>query len=580
MAETHRSCRLLLGTLSLVALALAATPWDAARAFDRAADARGWAAPRELIVQYDAEVAPAQARAFERLIGAKALAATDSGDGRLHAELGGGRLARLQVPDGSDPDVFAAQLRGTRGIAGVQPNFLYHATRTPPDPDFNNGRLWGLNKIGAPAAWDSTTGSPNVVVGVVDTGVDYNHPDLAANIWRNSAEATGRSGVDDDGNGYVDDVYGFNAMDNNGNVMDENGHGTHVSGTIGAASNSTGVVGVNWQTSIMALRFLDAEGYGDTFDAVRCMDYALKAKDRGVNVVALNCSWGGEGYDSLLYNMMDRLNGKGILVACAAGNGDDFGRPINNDTSAAKNYPSSYNLPNIIAVTATDSGDRSASWANYGATTVDLAAPGVGILSTTPGNVYSTYSGTSMATPHVTGAIALLKAQNFNLTAAQVRDLILQNVDPIAALKGRCVTGGRLNLAKAMAKAGGNGTPPPTPTPTPTPNPSLVLRVASINLQVQRQAGRFFVQTRATATVSVVDGSGKPVSAALVAGRFSGAANQLVTGSTNSRGQVSFTTAWVPLKAGSSYVFTVNNVTKKGYTYQPQRNGSRSVPAR
>jgi subtilisin family serine protease len=455
MAEAQRAARpaaflLLLGLL-LVLMARLPGAGASARRPEGPVPAPTDAVPGELLVQYEEGVRAAQARRFEQQLGVASLE-------QQGAE---GRLARLQVAPGMDAAALAARLQGTPGIAYVQPNYRYHATLAPADPFYTTGRLWGLDKIGAPQAWDLTTGSPDVVVAVIDTGIDYHHPDLSANIWTNPGEVNGRPGVDDDGDGYVDDLHGFNAVGNAGDPLDDNGHGTHVSGTIGAVANQVGVVGVCWQVSLMACKFLDAEGNGTTFDAIKCIDYVCRMRDRGVNVVAINASWGGPGADRALRDAIGRANRRGILFVCAAGNGDALGQGLNNDRSPQRNFPSSFNLPNIIAVTATDASDAKAAWANFGAATVDLGAPGVDILSTVPGNAYDTWSGTSMATPHVTGAAALLAVYNPSLTAAQVKDLLLRSVDPVPGLKGLCVSGGRLNVARALSLAPAPHVDPP-----------------------------------------------------------------------------------------------------------------------
>jgi thermitase len=422
----------------------------------------------ELLVQYGEGVTSPQARAFERGVGITS--SGTAGPGR--------RLARVQLPAGANATAWAAQLRATPGVASVQPDFIYRATRIPADPAYVDNQLWGLKKIGCPQAWDSCTGSAGVVVAVIDTGIDYGHPDLAANCWTNVAELNGKPGVDDDGNGYIDDVHGFNFAGNNGNALDDCGHGTHVAGTIGAVADTAGVVGVNWQVSLMACKFLDAGGSGTTFDAIRAIDYVNEMRDQGVNIVAINASWGGSGYDQALRDAIGRANSRGILFICAAGNGDAQGRAIDNDRSAQRNYPSSFDDPNIIAVTATDSADARGSWANYGANSVDLAAPGIGILSTIPGG-YASYSGTSMATPHVTGTAALLKAFSPGLGAAQIKDLILRSVDPVPGLQGRCVTGGRLNAGRALAMA-----PAPAPGAPSAPTGLAAGRVTANQVQL------------------------------------------------------------------------------------------------
>ncbi len=315
---------------------------------------------------------------------------------------------------------------------------------TPNDPSYN--QLYGMQKIQAPKAWDTSTGSGSVVTGVIDTGVDYNHKDLAGNMWVNQDEIP-NNGVDDDRNGWSDDVYGADCINEDGNPMDDHGHGTHVSGTIGAVGNNLeGVVGVNWDVSIMALKFLGSDGSGSTSDAIQCLDYAIA---NGAHLT--NNSWGGGGFSTALRDAIQRAALDNQLFVAAAGNGGPDRVGDNNDTTP--HYPSSYSNDNIIAVAATDSADNLAGFSNYGQSSVDLAAPGVSILSTTRNNQYGSSSGTSMATPHVAGAAALLLSTGSNALYTTVRDRILQGVDQLPNLAGKVATGGRLNVAKAIGPA-------------------------------------------------------------------------------------------------------------------------------
>ncbi|NDC64473.1 MAG: hypothetical protein EBZ59_10945, partial [Planctomycetia bacterium] len=400
-------------------------------------------------------------------------AAAALGAGWQSRSLGGGFFA-LTTPGASVADVRGWASR-TPGIRGVEPDRMITGAVLPNDPSF--GRLHGLDNSGqtggvadadidAPEAWNTTTGSRSVVVAVIDSGVDYRHPDLAANIWTNPGEVPG-DGRDNDGNGYVDDVRGWDFANNDSDPFDDQGHGTHVAGTIGAVGNNgTGVVGVNWQVSIMPLKFLGADGSGTTSAAIAAINYAtMMRRSFGVNVVATNNSWGGGGFSTGLQSAIAAGGSAGILFVAAAGNDG-----ANNDTSPS--YPASYTDSSIIAVAAVDSSGRLASFSNVGATSVDVAAPGVGILSTTPTNTYSSYSGTSMATPHVTGVAALLKAAVPAATSAQIRSAILAAAVPSAGLAGKVATGGVVNAAAALATL--TETPPGVSPPATPPTADVI----------------------------------------------------------------------------------------------------------
>src|SRR6266567_1727488 len=359
-----------------------------------------------------------------------------------------------------------AALKARDDVLYAEPNYLLYADdKVPNDPRFLSNELYGLTKIGAPQAWDTTIGSKNIVVGVVDQGIDTNHEDLKANIWTNPAEIAG-NGIDDDGNGFVDDVNGYNFFDNNATVFSGSAsefHATHVAGTIGAVGNNgVGVVGVNWQVSLMSLKFLGPDG-GSSADAIRAYNYAKQMRDlwtasngiRGANIRVLNNSYGGGGYAQAAADAINALGQAGILFVAAAGNDA-------RDADVAPNYPANYSLPNVISVAAADSLDRLAGFSNYGPHTVTMGAPGSSILSTTPNNTYSVFSGTSMATPHVTGAAALLCAANSNLTVNQLRALLSFNGDVTTALQGLSLTGRRLNVFKSLqAVINENDTTPP-----------------------------------------------------------------------------------------------------------------------
>ncbi|MEE9269903.1 MAG: S8 family serine peptidase [Candidatus Krumholzibacteria bacterium] len=329
----------------------------------------------------------------------------------------------------------------------VEPNYIVRATQVfPNDPDFD--KLWGLHNTGqtggtpdadvdGPEAWQVGTGD-TVVVGVIDTGVDWTHEDLAANIWTNPGEVPG-NGIDDDGNGFVDDVRGWDFANNDNNPMDDNRHGTHVAGTIAAVGNNgVGVVGVSWSARIMPLKFLHANGSGFSGDAIAALEYATLM---GAHLT--NNSWGGGGFSTALRDAIDASGQVRMLFIAAAGNKGQ-------DADLSPHYPAAYDLDNIISVAWTNHNDNLATNSNFGAVSVDLGAPGNGIYSTMPGNTYGHLSGTSMAAPHVSGTASLFWSKHPEFTALQVKTQILRSVDPVPALAGKTVTGGRLNTFTTM----------------------------------------------------------------------------------------------------------------------------------
>ncbi len=341
------------------------------------------------------------------------------------------------------------------GVIAASPNYVYRASTVPNDASY--GSLYGMTKISAPTAWDTTTGSASTVVAVIDTGVAYNHEDLTANMWRNPGESGSgkeKNGVDDDANGYTDDVYGIDAVNGDSNPFDDNHHGTHCAGTIGGiGNNAKGVAGVNWNVKIMALKFLDSGGDGTLEDVITCFQYVVAMKQRGVNIRVTNNSWGGADNSQALKDAMDAAGNAGILNAVAASN-------EGSDNDAVPNYPANYTSPSIITVAASNSSDDKAGFSNYGATSVDLAAPGVGILSTVPGTgTYSTLSGTSMSTPHVAGAAALLAGYYNAMSVADLKKVLLAGVDRLSQWQGKVVSGGRLNLARSLALSGPTALP-------------------------------------------------------------------------------------------------------------------------
>jgi subtilisin family serine protease len=330
----------------------------------------------------------------------------------------------------------------------VEPNYEITLDAVPNDPRF--GELYGLRNTGqtggtpgadikAANAWDVFTGDPNIKIGIIDTGIDYNHPDLAANVWTNPGEIPG-NGIDDDGNGYVDDIHGYDFVNNDGDPFDDNGHGSHCAGTIaGVGNNNIGVAGVNWQAKVVGIKFLSAAGSGSTAGAIAGVQYAI-----AIGVKLTSNSWGGGGFSQALLDVINDAGAAGQLFVAAAGNSSA-------NTDVSPQYPAGYDSPYIISVAATDHNDNLASFSNFGATTVDLAAPGVNILSCQPGGGYQLLSGTSMATPHVSGVVALAMGRFPSATNLFIKQLVLSHADPKPQLAGKCVTGGRLNAFMTIA---------------------------------------------------------------------------------------------------------------------------------
>ncbi len=339
----------------------------------------------------------------------------------------------------------------------AEPNFIYTHCATSNDPYFTNGSLWGMYSIGsspanaygisAVTAWaNGKIGSNEVIVAIIDEGVMNTHEDLSANHWINPYDKYGDN-IDNDGNGYKDDKWGWDWTGNNNSTYDGPGddHATHVAGTIGAVgSNGKGVAGVNWLIKMISCKFLGTNG-GTTANAVKAVDYVTNMKKaHSLNIVATNNSWGGGGFSQSLKDAIDRADAQNILFIAAAGNAG-----TDNDVTAS--YPASYTSPNIIAVAAIDNTGKLASFSQYGATSVDIGAPGVGIYSSLPTSknlsTYGSYSGTSMATPHVTGAVALYASLHGSSTAAQIKAAVLGSVVSTPSLSGKCATGGRVDVS-------------------------------------------------------------------------------------------------------------------------------------
>jgi subtilisin family serine protease len=377
----------------------------------------------------------------------------------------GSGFFKLTAP-GATQSTLTAWAR-SNGAQSVNVNAVRTIAKTPNDPLYGATENWAFPKISADKAWDVATGTSSTIVAVLDTGIDYLHPDLVANMWKNPNEIEG-DGKDNDNNGWVDDIYGVNTIDGNGNPMDDEGHGTMCAGLIAAVgNNAVGISGVNWTAKVMAVKIFDAAGSTSLTAEIAGIQYVINQKIAGQNVVAANCSYGGYAFVQQEFDALNQLSQAGVLVVAAAGNDSN-----NNDTFPA--YPASYTIPGLISVAASNTGDSLTGFSNYGVVSVDLAAPGENVLSTRssladPLNYvpykgdtnYTVNSGTSFAAPLVAGAAGLLKSVKPSASIQQVKDAILGGVDKVPSLAGEVLTGGRLNVANAVTLI--NSTPGSTP---------------------------------------------------------------------------------------------------------------------
>jgi subtilisin family serine protease len=438
-----------MGLAGLVAVVIASAVWlpGSASATRQGArtDLSGRYVPGQLLVRFASGVAP---QSINARLGATTIRA-------YHIVP---NLQLVSLPKTLDVQAAVAAYSRTPGVLYAEPDYISHLDETTPnDPSFtlqwnwkNTGQIGGTpdDDVDATDAWDLTTGSSTVAVGVLDSGVQtqpHLHVDLAGNIWNNTPECNGVPGVDDEGDGYVDDCHGIDTINHDSDPDDDTGHGTHTSGTIGAVGNNgIGVTGMNWDVTIVPCKSHDETGNGTNDSLVECLQFLADWKDRGLNIVSTNNSYGGCleacDYSQSLYDAIELHQEKGILFVASAGNDG-----ANNDTTPK--YPTNYYLPNVIGVAATTNTDTLASFSNYGIHTVSLGAPGQSVYSTygVIDDGYAYLSGTSMAGPHVAGLAALLAANDPSLDWREIKNLILAGGESKPAMVGKTVTGLRMN---------------------------------------------------------------------------------------------------------------------------------------
>ncbi|MBA2733086.1 MAG: S8 family serine peptidase [Acidobacteria bacterium] len=366
-------------------------------------------------------------------------------------------LMAIDDLDGLDAETVAREYAALGEVEYAEPNYEIHLQHSSPGKhkhanDVKFGEQWSLENTGQDggtakadisilSAWSKTTGSSKIVVAVLDSGVNYTHPDLIRNIWVRPADM---SPYFDDELGEFNDLHGFNATDNQRDPMDDNGHGTHCAGIIGAeGDNNFGIAGINWNVEIMPLKFLNANGSGTTKDAIEAINYAIERKRAGVNLRIISASWGSTQKSKALSDTIKKAGDEGIIFIAAAGNSSE-------DSDKRPHFPAGYNLPNMVSVAALDRNDNLAGFSNYGAKSVHIAAPGREILSTWLNEEFYVASGTSMATPEVAGVAALILSVNPKMSVKELRDKLFDSVDKLDSLTGKVATGGRINAAKAV----------------------------------------------------------------------------------------------------------------------------------